>query len=1128
MLILTSTYFYSIGEEDAGGLNQPEAGEENNHLSKASTTWTLIIYMAGDNNMGSNSSSGGNALWADMNELERAYEGITNANIIVLADELGAGNTRIYEVHYDDITALSSPTIPLSTVNSTWADELNTGDPKILEEFSIWAINNYPADHYLLELWNHGSGCFGRSDPRDGTDTRYICTDNDGGRLNMGEMRSALETITVTTGITLDVFSMDACSMAMIEVFYQVYPYADLCLASEEEVPWYGLDYTYIEKFVSDPEVTPEELVTYAVEYFYTAYNDGQPDPGDQNYATFSAVNLASLNTVINTSFKAFLDELIPRTYFYSKDGNGKLPGIRANTQSYRASSHVDLLHFVELVRDEGLGPSITNAASQLYEQLNETVVISVPGKVNPDSRGISVYFEKFDHSYRINYDGDVSELIFTQETEWDEFLNLYLWPVKPVDISYTLESLDGDEVYDDITIVFKENDGTAIDAAEVIKGGIQMGVTDSLGRYIEKDLNAGDHSFELKKGDLIGIVDVNVVNKPPTAEFIISHNSAFEDEFVTFNASLSSDPENDPLDYSWDFDLDDGLQLTDSNGMEVQWAFPNKGEYTVTLQVSDSAEVSMFQKKITINNRPPVAWVEEDHIETLEDALVLLNASGSTDTPSDLNALEFMWVYGDGESSNWTAEPIIAHAFGRSGEFDSVLYVKDDNEDISFLNVSVKVSNVAPVARFAIEDTGFTDTSTGVELFENIEYSLDPSLSIDTTSDIPTLLFFWSYTCLENNTYSTTYFGSAPEPSFQYKGEWSIKLTVRDNDGASNSTELTVLIKNSPPRAVAPGNGTIFCYEDLLVNFDGSNSTDSEQDEGMLRYLWDLDGDGTYESTGKQLSTAYRTSGEINASLKVYDELDQFDITSFKIIVQNKAPVIVSEGLYEIFEDEVLILGTELVEDSMSDREIMKMQWDLDGDGIFDNSSQSIQVSMSEEGTYNITLRATDDEGEKDTSTFTVRILNKAPEAKFSSEILDLNDLRVRFDGGASTDSPSDIDTLVYHWDFGDGGTSDKRSPEHRYSSSGEYNITLTVTDDNGAVSTYSAIVVLDVEDTSVNLWYVIIIGIIILSGIGIFLLYRKEKNMEKELIEKERKELSEKRLPKKKKPSKKKEGEQ
>src|SRR5262249_33949336 len=36
--------------------------------------------------------------------------------------------------------------------------ETNTGDPAVLRDFATWAVTDYPADRYMLVIWNHGAG----------------------------------------------------------------------------------------------------------------------------------------------------------------------------------------------------------------------------------------------------------------------------------------------------------------------------------------------------------------------------------------------------------------------------------------------------------------------------------------------------------------------------------------------------------------------------------------------------------------------------------------------------------------------------------------------------------------------------------------------------------------------------------------------------------------------------------------------------------------------------------------------------------------------------------------------------------------------------------------------------------
>jgi PKD repeat protein len=106
---------------------------------------------------------------------------------------------------------------------------------------------------------------------------------------------------------------------------------------------------------------------------------------------------------------------------------------------------------------------------------------------------------------------------------------------------------------------------------------------------------------------------------------------------------------------------------------------------------------------------------------------------------------------------------------------------------------------------------------------------------------------------------------------------------------------------------------------------------------------------------------------------------------------------------------------------------------------------------TYTQAGTYTVTLTVTDTASLSGTTTRSVTVApNEAPNAAFTSTV---SHLSVALDGAASSDPDGTI--ASYSWSFGDGQTGDGVTTSHLYASAGTYAVTLTVTDDDGAVGT-------------------------------------------------------------------------
>jgi hypothetical protein len=87
---------------------------------------------------------------------------------------------------------------------------------------------------------------------------------------------------------------------------------------------------------------------------------------------------------------------------------------------------------------------------------------------------------------------------------------------------------------------------------------------------------------------------------------------------------------------------------------------------------------------------------------------------------------------------------------------------------------------------------------------------------------------------------------------------------------------------------------------------------------------------------------------------------------------------------------------------------------------------------------------------GLTDTTTTTVEISNVSPDVSAGSDQQATRGIPLSFNG-IFTDSGW-LDSHTFLWDFDDGGViSDTLTPSHTYNQAGVYEVTLTVTDDDG-----------------------------------------------------------------------------
>lgn len=232
-------------------------------------------------------------------------------------------------------------------------------------------------------------------------------------------------------------------------------------------------------------------------------------------------------------------------------------------------------------------------------------------------------------------------------------------------------------------------------------------------------------------------------------------------------------------------------------------------------------------------------------------------------------------------------------------------------------------------------------------------------------------------------------------------------------------------------------------CDTPLTVDFiDLSYDGVSES----LTYLWNF-GDGAAD-TVQSPSYTYTDFGEYIVSLTITDTAE---------CTAQMLDTLIINDLFAYFDPlppNACVPADVSLDDGSNDMFGNILSWIVDwDDGTIDTfySSADLEAAVhnySEKAAYLVELTITDDLG--CTSTYIDTIKVTQPTIDFS-----VSDTIPCVDGVVTFEELATGSGLTYFWEFGDGTTSTELNPEHSYSAYGTYDVTLTVTDDNGCPAT-------------------------------------------------------------------------
>ena len=151
---------------------------------------------------------------------------------------ISSKETQIHKVEKDGLVTVR-----------TGMGQLDCTKEETLRDFIKWGAENYPADRYILLLWDHGGG------PVYGFGSDEFQSED--AALTIDEIQRAL----AGGGVYFDFIGMDCCLMSCLEVCCACYDYCDYMILSEDFESCLGWEYTpWLRSLYKNTSISTPEL----------------------------------------------------------------------------------------------------------------------------------------------------------------------------------------------------------------------------------------------------------------------------------------------------------------------------------------------------------------------------------------------------------------------------------------------------------------------------------------------------------------------------------------------------------------------------------------------------------------------------------------------------------------------------------------------------------------------------------------------------------------------------------------------------------------------------------------------------------------------------------------------------
>lgn len=271
----------------------------------------------------------------------------------------------------------------------------------------------------------------------------------------------------------------------------------------------------------------------------------------------------------------------------------------------------------------------------------------------------------------------------------------------------------------------------------------------------------------------------------------------------------------------------------------------------------------------------------------------------------------------------------------------------------------------------------------------------------------------------------------------------------INDTDPANNRAFAELTINDYPrPNISAPA----MAFVGELVVFNASSSTD---EEGIAEFRW---GFSDLNLTGAEVRRSFNVSGIWDYTLTARDLYGAEAAISSTIEIIDHIPV--PDFVVNPDSGSVLTRFVFISTAYDPDDQIANHSWSF-GDGTW-AFGKVVNHQFQDHLAYMVNYTITYYENgtiHNATASRTVAVIDLPPVANFTMSASAVNKRKlVEFDGAASSDPDDTLGDRDFNWSFGDGAFSLGILVAHAYTATGYFNVTLTVTDPEGAQGSMTA----------------------------------------------------------------------